>query len=204
LYDNFGEKISKEEARKKLEINHDDKVILFFGFIRRYKGLDMLVEAFKILKSAHKIPNLKLLITGEFYDDKKNYENFLNDPIIKNELILHTHFIPNSEVKYYLCAADCVIQPYRSATQSGVTPLAYHFEIPMIVTNVGGLPSLVPDKKAGLIAEPNAVSIAKKIEEYFELGEETFLPGLREEKKKYSWENMVKAILNFNFTIQKN
>jgi glycosyltransferase involved in cell wall biosynthesis len=199
LYDNFGEKITKEEARKKLAINHDDKVILFFGFIRKYKGLDMLLEAFKILKSAHKIPNLKLLIAGEFYDDKKNYENFLNDPIIKNELILHTHFIPNSEVKYYLCAADCVVQPYRSATQSGVTPLAYHFEIPMIVTNVGGLPSLVPDKKAGLIAEPNAVSIAKKIEEYFELGEETFLPGLREEKKKYSWKNMTDTIINMKF-----
>ncbi len=197
LYDNFGEKISKAEARKKLHISTDDRVILFFGFIRKYKGLDILLEAFKILKSATKIPNLKLLIAGEFYDDEKNYETLLNHAAIKNDLILHTQFISNSEVKYYLCAADCVIQPYRSATQSGVTPLAYHFEIPMIVTNVGGLPSLVPDKKAGLIAEPNAESIANKIEEYFELGEEFFWPGLREEKKKYSWENMVKAILNF-------
>lgn len=197
LYDNFGEKISKAKARKKLHISIDDRVILFFGFIRKYKGLDILLEAFKILKSATKIPNLKLLIAGEFYDDEKNYETLLNHAAIKNDLILHTQFISNSEVKYYLCAADCVIQPYRSATQSGVTPLAYHFEIPMIVTNVGGLPSLVPDKKAGLIAEPNAESIANKIEEYFELGEEFFWPGLREEKKKYSWENMVKAILNF-------
>jgi glycosyltransferase involved in cell wall biosynthesis len=117
--------------------------------------------------------------------------------VIKDHLILHTNFIPNNEVKYYLCAADCVIQPYRSATQSGVTPLAYHFEKPMIVTNVGGLASLVPDKKAGLIAEPGAENIAKKIVEYFELGEDFFLPQLRQEKKKYSWENMVKAILNF-------
>ena len=109
---------------------------------------------------------------------------------------MHTHFISDSEVKYYLCAADCVIQPYRSATQSGVTPLAYHFEKPMIVTNVGGLPSLVPDKKAGLIAEPNAESIAQKIIEYFELGEEFFLPQLREEKKKYSWKAMADAILS--------
>src|SRR6185503_12704574 len=123
----------------------------------------MLLEDFKILNSAHKIQKLKLLIAGEFYDDKKNYENLLNDPIIQNELILHTHFISNSEVKYYLCAADCVVQPYRNATQSGVTPLAYHFEIPMIVTNVGGLPSLVPDKKVGLVAEPNPESIAEKI-----------------------------------------
>lgn len=196
LYDNFGEIVTKEEARRKLNINEEDKVILFFGFIRKYKGLDILLNALKILISENDYQHYKLLIAGEFYDDKKNYEELLNDPVIKNNLILHTHFITDSDVKYYLCAADCVVQPYRSATQSGVTPLAYHFEKPMIVTNVGGLPSLVPDRKAGLIAEPNAESIAAKIKEYFELGEGYFLPGLREEKKKYSWENMVKAILN--------
>lgn len=197
LYDNFGEKISKEEARKKLGIKEQDKVLLFFGFIRKYKGLDILLNAIKILKAQSKITNLKLLIAGEFYEDEKNYADLLNDPSIKDDLILHTHFINNSEVKYYLCAADCVIQPYRSATQSGVTPLAYHFEIPMIVTNVGGLPALVPDKKVGLIAEPNAESIAAKIEEYFQLGEEYFLTSLKEEKKKYNWENMVEGIVNF-------
>jgi len=197
LYDNFGEKISKEEARKKLEINPEDKVILFFGFIRKYKGLDLLLAAFKILKKKQSVPNLKLLIAGEFYDDEKNYSSLLNDSKIKEDLILHTHFISDSEVKYYLCAADGVVQPYRSATQSGVTPLAYHFEIPMIVTNVGGLPSLVPDKKVGLVAEPTPESIAEKIKEYFELGEDYFLPNLREEKKRYSWKKMVEAILNF-------
>lgn len=198
LYDNFGEIVTKEEARKKLNINQEDKVILFFGFIRKYKGLDILLNAFKILISKDGMQHYKLLIAGEFYDDEKNYGELLKDPAIKNNLILHTHFISDSDVKYYLCAADCVVQPYRNATQSGVTPLAYHFEKPMIVTNVGGLPSLVPDKKAGLIAEPNAESIANKIKEYFELGEGFFLPGLREEKKKYSWENMVKAILNLD------
>ena len=200
LYDNFGSIISKEEARRKMEINVEDKVILFFGFIRKYKGLDILLNAFKIMNSAFKIQNLKLLIAGEFYDDKKNYASLLNDIEIKDNLILHTHFISDSEVKYYLCAADCVIQPYRSATQSGVTPLAYHFEVPMIVTNVGGLPSMVPDKKVGLVAEPTPESIAKKINEYFELGENYFLPNLREEKKKYSWENMVEAILNLKIS----
>jgi glycosyltransferase involved in cell wall biosynthesis len=195
LYDNFGTIISKKEARKKLGIPQEDKVILFFGFIRKYKGLDILLNAFKQVIQEQNIKNLKLLIAGEFYEDEKNYEELLNDPQIKDHLILHTQFIPNSEVKYYLCAADCVIQPYRNATQSGVTPLSYHFEKPMIVTNVGGLPSMVADKKTGLIAEPNAHSIAKKIEEYFELGEDFFLPQLREEKKKFSWENMVKAIL---------
>ena len=196
LYDNFGKIISKEEARNQLGINIKDKVILFFGFIRKYKGLDILLHAIKILKSTYNVSELKLLIAGEFYEDEKNYDELLNNPAIKDGLILHTHFISDSEVKYYLCAADCVIQPYRSATQSGVTPLAYHFEKPMIVTNVGGLPSLVPDKKVGLIAEPNAESIAQKIIEYFELGEEFFLPQLREEKKKYSWKAMADAILS--------
>jgi len=194
LYDNFGDIISKETARKKLGIRMDDKVVLFFGFIRKYKGLDILLNAFKKVIEQKKIENLKLLIAGEFYEDKKSYALLLNDPSIQSHLILHTHFIPNSEVKYFLCAADCVIQPYRSATQSGVTPLAYHFEVPMIVTNVGGLPSMVADKKTGLIAAPTAESIAKKIEEYFESGEDFFLPYLREEKKKYSWKNMVSAI----------
>ena len=169
-------------------------MLLFFGFIRKYKGLDLLLNAIKIINSKHKIQNLKLLIAGEFYDDEKNYRELLNDPAIKDMLIIHTQFISDSMVKYYLCAADCVVQPYRKATQSGVTPLSYHFEIPMIVTNVGGLPSLVPDKKVGLIAEPNPESIAEKIDKYLQLGEQFFLPHLREEKKKYSWENMVNAI----------
>ena len=204
LYDNFGEIISKEEAREKLRISSDDKVILFFGFIRKYKGLDILLNAIKLLNGESKIENLKLLIAGEFYDDEKNYLQLLNDPGIKNHLILHTHFISNSEVKYYLCAADCVVQPYRSATQSGVTPLAYYFEVPMIVTNVGGLPSLVPDKKVGLIAEPNAENIAHKIAEYFELGENHFLPFLKEEKKKYSWKIMVDSIIKEAKSIKQN
>ena len=195
LYDNFGEKISKEEARKKLSINRDDKVLLFFGFIRKYKGLDILLQSMKILKKDPATQNIKLLIAGEFYEDKNNYEQLLNDPLIKSNLIIHTQFIPDSMVKYYLCGADCVVQPYRNATQSGVTPLAYHFEKPMIVTNVGGLPSLVPDKKVGLVAEPEPNDIAEKIVTYFQLGENYFLPHLREEKKKYSWGNMVQAIL---------
>src|SRR5450432_4626302 len=195
LYDNFGEKISKEEAREKLNINKKDKVLLFFGFIRKYKGLDILLESMKILKKAPSTQNIKLLIAGEFYEYEKNYRELLSDPAIKDNLIIHTQFIPDSMVKYYLCAADCVVQPYRNATQSGITPLAYHFEKPMIVTNVGGLPSLVPHEKVGLVADPNPKDIAEKIVKYFQLGENYFLPHLREEKKKYSWNNMVQAIL---------
>jgi len=196
LYDNFGEKISKETARKELGIGKDEKILLFFGFIRNYKGLDILLDAMKLLKLKSQTSNIKLLIAGEFYEDRKVYDEQIKQSDIGDSLILKTDFIPDSEVKYYLCAADVVVQPYRSATQSGVTPLAYHFEVPMIVTNVGGLPSLVPDGKVGLIAEPNAESIAAKIIEYFDKGAETFLPHLKEEKKKYSWSKMTAAILD--------
>jgi glycosyltransferase involved in cell wall biosynthesis len=194
LYDNFGEKVGKQESRQKLGLPYNDRVALFFGFIRRYKGLDMLLEAIKILHSKPENSELKLLIAGEFYEDQKIYADLLNDPGIKPYLFLHTHFITDSMVKYYLCAADLVVQPYRSATQSGVTPLAYHFETPMVVTNVGGLPLMVPEGKVGLVAEPSPESIAAKIEEYFTIGEDHFLSHLREEKKKYSWTNMVHAI----------
>ncbi len=198
LYDNFGEKISRSSARKHLGIEIETNIVLFFGFIRHYKGLDLLLDAIALLKqSAVNTPPIKFLIAGEFYEDRKPYEWQIKKLGIEDSLILRTEFIPDSEVKYFLCASDVVVQPYRSATQSGVTPLAYHFEIPMIVTNVGGLPSLVPDQIVGLVAEPDASSIAQKIEQFFKTGSEHFLPGLREEKKKYSWELMVRQILEF-------
>jgi glycosyltransferase involved in cell wall biosynthesis len=195
MYDNFGEKVSKEDARKELGIGNEELVVLFFGFIRKYKGLDILLDAIKeIQNSKFKIQNLKLLIAGEFYEDRRPYDEQIAKLGIKDNLILHTDFIPDSKVKNYMCAADAVIQPYRNATQSGVTPLAYHFEIPLIVTNVGGLPDMVPDNKAGLVAEPTAESLAEKITEYFAKGENYFLPGLLEEKKKLSWTKMAESI----------
>ena len=197
LYDNFGSAVSKSEARKKLNIEENIPVILFFGFIRKYKGLDLLLKAMKLLQKPNselRTPDYRLLIAGEFYDDKNQYNQLINELGIKDSLILRTDFIPDSEVKYYMCAADVVVQPYRNATQSGVTPLAYHFEKPMIVTNVGGLPDLVPNEKVGLVCEPEPASIAAAIERYFQLGEDYFLPHLRNEKEKYSWGKLVEAI----------
>jgi glycosyltransferase involved in cell wall biosynthesis len=193
LYDNFGEIVPKNEARKHLSLSPDDKIILFFGFIRKYKGLDLLLEAMKD-ERIHQ-SNIKLLIAGEFYENRSDYDTLLTDPIIAQNLIIRTDFIPDSEVKYYLSATDFVIQPYRNATQSGVTPLSYHFEKPMLVTNVGGLPDLVPDGKVGVVTEPDPTSIASGILQLYELGENFFLPHLREEKKKYSWTNLVDALV---------
>ena len=146
-----------------------------------------------LLKS--QMPNLKLLIAGEFYEDRKLYNELIIELDIADQLILRTDFINDSDVKFYLSAADFVIQPYRNATQSGVTPLAYHFEKPMLVTNVGGLPSLVPNGKVGLVAEPEPQSIADKILELYALGEDFFLPHLRTEKQKYSWQILVDTIV---------
>ena len=205
LYDNFGEIISKQEARSHLNLNQDENIVLFFGFIRKYKGLDLLLEAIKIINYdlQEGKNNIKLLIAGEFYEDPKPYLELIEKLGIKDFLILKTDFIDDSEVKFYLCAADFVIQPYKNATQSGVTPLAYHFEKPMLVTNVGGLPDLVPDKKVGLIAEPNPDSIAKKIQELYTFGEGHFLPYLKEEKKKYSWNILTNNIVELA-NIQNN
>jgi len=201
LYDNFGEIISKQEARNYLQLPINEKIILFFGFIRKYKGLDILLEAMadERIRSA----KIKLLIAGEFYEDEKIYKELIDKLNIQDSLILKTNFISDSEVKYYLCAADAVVQPYRNATQSGVTPLAYHFEKPMIVSNVGGLPVLVPHKKVGLVAEPDANSIATAILDFYELGENYFIPHLRTEKQKYSWANLVKTITDLANDIQK-
>jgi glycosyltransferase involved in cell wall biosynthesis len=201
LYDNFGAILSKEEARRHLGLPGGEKIILFFGFIRKYKGLDLLFEAMaeKNLRDS----GIRLLVAGEFYEEEKGYQEQIDQLGIRGQLYLRTDFIPDSEVKYYLCAADAVIQPYRNATQSGVTPLAYHFEKPMVVTNVGGLPSLVPDHKVGLVTEPDPAAIAAGILEFYQLGEDYFIPHLREEKKKYSWTRMVSSISQLAHDIQK-
>lgn len=201
LYDNFGEAIDKTEARKHLHLPVNERIILFFGFIRKYKGLDILFDAMNLLQQKHF--NLKLLIAGEWYEDRKLYDEQIERLGINESLILHTDFIKNEEVKYYLSAADFIIQPYRNATQSGVTPLAYHFEKPMLVTNVGGLPAMVANKKVGLVAEPNAKDLADKIEELYQLGEVYFLPYLKEEKKKYSWQAFTKVVFDLAASINK-
>ena len=196
LYDHFGDKVDCKLAREHLQLPADAKIVLFFGFIRHYKGLDILLDAIALLqKDPETADQYKFLIAGEFYEDRKPYDEQIQRLGIASALIMHTHFIADEEVKYYLSASDLVVQPYRSATQSGVTPLAYHFEIPMLVTNVGGLSAMVPDRKVGLVTKPDAASIAAKIPVFFETGAAHFIPGIQEEKKKYSWQTMVYALM---------
>lgn len=199
LYDNFGGIMSKAEARRHLGLNENDKIVLFFGFIRKYKGLDLLLEAIPLIKDT----SIKVMVAGEFYEDEKGYHEKIAQLGIADRLILRTDFIQDSEVKYYLCAADAVIQPYRNATQSGVTPLAYHFEKPMVVTNVGGLPALVPDEKVGLVVEPDPAAIAAGIDRFYQLGENYFIPHLRIEKEKYSWAALTQKIEELAGSVDK-
>ncbi len=192
LFDTFGDIVPKGKARERLAILQNEKVVLFFGFIRKYKGLDILFEAMSDSRIKH--AGIKLLVAGEFYEDEKSYQDQIQILGIKDSLILRTEFIADDEVKYFLSAVDVVIQPYRSATQSGVTPLAYHFEKPMIVTDVGGLAALVPHEKVGLVTQPDPKSIADAIMRFYELGEDYFIPHLRAEKQKYSWSGLTDSI----------
>jgi glycosyltransferase involved in cell wall biosynthesis len=201
LYDNFGTPLDKLEAREKLGLPPDEKIALFFGFIRKYKGLDLLLEAMsdeRIRKSG-----IKCLIAGEFYEDEKPYRELIEKTGIADLIYLHTHFIPDSSVRCYLSAADVVVQPYRNATQSGVTPLAYHFEKPMIVTNVGALPRLVPHGKVGWVCEPSPPSIASALLDFFQSDPGSYREHLIREKRKLSWATLVDTIQKLYHDLEK-
>lgn len=198
IFAHFGQALKKQDARQILGIKESDKLILFFGFIRHYKGLDILLRA--MATESIKNANIKLMIVGEFYEDAQPYYDLIKDLGIVDRVILYTEFVPDTDVKKYVCASDFIIQPYRNATQSGVTPLAYHFEIPMLVTNVGALADTVPNGKCGVVVEPNVDSIADGIIELYQNGNNFYTPYLIEEKKKYSWEQMAD---NFLFLHQR-
>ena len=193
LYDHYGELLPKAEALKLLSLDPGCRYVLFFGFIRAYKGLDLLLEAFA--DSRLKDLNVKLIVAGEFYGDPQPYLEQIKRLGIGERVVLATDFIPDHCVNRYFGACDIVAQPYKSATQSGVTQIAFHFEKPMLVTDVGGLAEIVPHGKIGYVVAPDAHEIADALVSYFENQcEEAFTQGVREEKKKYAWTSMTAAI----------
>ena len=195
LFDSFGEKISRKEALATLNLSDEYRYILFFGFIRDYKGLDLLLEAFADPRLED--TELRLIIAGEFYSDPAPYHKLIKKYNLENRLILKTDFIPDNEVNRYFCASDLVVQPYKSATQSGVSQIAYHFEKPMIVTKVGGIPEMVPHGKVGYITDVNAKSVADAMIRFFrERKLEEFEKNIMDEKKKYTWDRMVNTIID--------
>lgn len=193
LYDNFGAPESKAVAQDALHLDPGFRYILFFGFIRAYKGLDLLLEAFADPRLKD-LP-VKLIIAGEFYEDAAPYEALIARHQLAGRIVRATTFIPNSQVVHYFCAADLVVQPYKHATQSGVSQIAYHFDKPMLVTDVGGLAELIPDGKAGYVTAPDPQAIANAIVDFYSHDREAeFTAHLPALKKQFSWDSMVQAI----------
>ena len=192
LYDHFGEQMTKQEATEHLGLDVDTNYVLFFGFIREYKGLDWLIEAMS--DSRLKNVNLKLIVAGEFYGDSSKYTKLAEDCGLSDKIIWRTDFIPDEEVKYYFNVADLVAQPYKTATQSGVTQIAYHFEKPMLVTNVGGLAEIIPDGKVGYVVAPEVNAIADAIFDFFSSEKyHAFDEGIKVQKNRFSWSEMTKS-----------
>lgn len=202
LYDNFGQAVPKDEARKSLGLPQDATILLFFGFIRDYKGLDLLMKAYaKVQKAKNDVQrDLLLVVAGEFYNNGEQYKTLERELQLEGQIAWHTDFIPDEQVRYYFSAADLIVQPYKSATQSGVTQIAYHFERPMLVTNVGGLAEIVPDGKVGYVCQVNEDDVAKAIGHFAGMGkaqrEERSQANIRQEKQKYAWSNMTKLIID--------
>jgi glycosyltransferase involved in cell wall biosynthesis len=195
IYDHYGAKITHEDATAKIGVSANSRYILFFGFIRSYKGLDLLLEAMGDARI--KNSNIKLIVAGEFYEDEKPYYSIIEKHQLEDRVVLRTEYISDEAVKYYFGAADLVVQPYRTATQSGITQMAYHFEKPMVVTNVGGLPEIVPEGKAGYVVAPEPAAIANAIHNFFTTKTpDSFLETIKEEKKKYSWKAIAEGILD--------
>ena len=193
LFDNFGAIISKKEARDRLDLNLDKKYILFFGIVRDYKGLDLLLEAFQDTRI--KKLDLNLIIAGEFYSNSDKYISQIKQLDLRDNIIHHAKFIKDEEVVNYFCAADLIVQPYKHATQSGITQIAFHYNKPMIVTNVGGLSEIVPHKKVGYVVDTCPEKIAAAIDDFYVLqNEKEFVENIVEHKKEFSWEKFVKSI----------
>jgi len=193
IYDTYGKMCGREEALTKLGLDPKYRYLLFFGFIRDYKGLDLLLKAMADERLQH--TDLKLLVAGEYYGNQEYYEELIQELGIEDQLVIKSNYIPNEDVRYYFGAADLVVQPYKSATQSGISQMAYHFEKPMMVTEVGGLPEIVPHGKAGYVVPVSEQAIADAVFDFYENDKMGVLTaGVKEEKKRFSWANMVKGI----------
>ena len=193
LYDNFGSLQSKTQAKQKLGIDTTQLVLLFFGFIRDYKGLDLLMQAYADKRIDKE--RIRLVVAGEFYNNKDKYLELEKQLSLTGKIDWRSNFIADSEVATYFSAADLIVQPYRSATQSGVTQIAYHFLKPMLVTDVGGLSEMVPNGKVGYVTKVEASSIADAIIDFTNKNDpDCFIEAIKKERKKYAWSTMTKAI----------
>jgi glycosyltransferase involved in cell wall biosynthesis len=194
VYDHFGEPVPREEAARRLGLDPALKYLLFFGIIRPYKGLDLLIRAFAAMR--YSVPDLRLIVAGEFYAGRKEYLELINESGAGERILLRDHFIPSAGVRDYFSLADLVTQPYRSASQSGVTQIAYHFGVPMLVTDVGGLAEVVPHMRVGYVTPVDEQAIAGAITDFFEQERAAeFRKNIQQERERFTWEAMTDEIL---------
>ncbi len=194
LYDHFGEIQDTKIAREKIGIDKNKKTVLFFGFIRDYKGLDILIETFGKLDDSY-----QLVIAGEVYGNFDKYDDLIEKNNNKDNIHKRVKYISDNEVSDYFSAADVCILPYKSATQSGITGISYHFEVPMIATDVGGLAEIIHHKKTGLIVKsPDSVSVKQGIIDYFQSGQiNEFKGNIKELKEELSWKKFSEELIKF-------
>ncbi|MDY5076446.1 MAG: glycosyltransferase, partial [Paludibacteraceae bacterium] len=193
LYDNFGEPLPQAEAQRQLGLESGYRYLLFFGFIRDYKGLDLLMRAYADTRLRKE--KVRLLVAGEFYNNAEQYAQLETELGLQGQIVWHTQFIPNDQVRVYFSAADLIVQPYKSATQSGVTQVAYHFSKPMLVTDVGGLAEIVPNGKVGYVTPVDDRAIADALLDFCHREAHCFDSGIEEEKRKYAWSKMTAAVM---------
>jgi len=190
IYDNYGEPEPSEAARAALNLPQNTPLALFFGFIRAYKGLDILLEALA------QTPDVHLAIAGECYEPWDRYAQLIETHQLQNRVHLYTDFIPSEQVRSFFSAADLVVQPYKTATQSGISQIAYHFNKPMLVSNVGGLPEIVTDGVSGYVTPPEPAAIAAAMRDFFENHRAASLAeGVKKEKERFAWGRFVATVL---------
>lgn len=195
VYDIYGEMMSRVEAAKQLHLDSLHQWVLFFGLIRPYKGLDWLLEAWAIFKKEGGAAGKKLLVAGEFYESEEKYQKQITALGITEDVVIHNRYLPDNEVAAYFSLSDVVVQPYKSATQSGITQIAYHFNKPMIVTNVGGLAEMVPNGVVGYVTAPNPQAVADALTRFFAEGSaDRFLEGIQAEKLRFTWETLAHSV----------
>lgn len=194
IYDHFGKKFTQQVAQKKLGIPANKKVLLFFGFIRKYKGLDLLLQSLAQLPQDY-----HLLIAGEVYGDWAYYQEIIDQFGLQNRITKMVRYINDDDVPEIFSASDVCVLPYKSATQSGIMNISYHFELPVLVTRVGGLAESVEKYNTGLvIPTPDVDEITTYIKRFFsDFAKDNFSENIREFKRRYSWKNLTKAIEKF-------
>lgn len=193
IYDHYGEIMSKSDALQKLQLDPAFHYLLFFGFIRDYKGLDLLLKA--LADNRMEQYKIRLIVAGEFYANEEKYTQLINELKLKNQVHLFNDYIPDDEINRYFCAADLITQPYKTATQSGVTQVGFHFHKPMLVTNVGGLPEIIAHQQSGYVVTPDPKAIADAIVDFYENKREPdMVEEVQKAKLRFAWNNLTNTI----------